>query len=55
MQAILRHHSSNNSLPSKKVKHFSYQSTDRIGKGYSSVVYKGNNSLTSTSHPNQIK
>lgn len=32
----------------RKVKHYSYSSEDRIGKGYSSVVYRGTNDLTST-------
>ena len=27
----------------KRVKHFTYSPSDRIGKGYSSVVYKGKN------------
>lgn len=31
----------------KKIKHFSYSSTDKIGKGFSSIVYKGSNDLTS--------
>lgn len=37
---------SSNSLK-KKIKHFSYSSTDKIGKGFSSIVYKGYNDLTS--------
>jgi hypothetical protein len=32
----------------RKIKHFSYSECDRIGKGYSSIVYKGTNNLTST-------
>lgn len=32
----------------KKIKHFSYSYNDRIGKGFSSIVYKGTNDLTST-------
>lgn len=31
----------------KKIKHFSYSHTDKIGKGFSSIVYKGTNDLTS--------
>lgn len=31
----------------KKIKHFSYSSNDKIGKGFSSIVYKGSNDLTS--------
>ncbi len=31
----------------KKIKHFSYSSNDKIGKGFSSIVYKGCNELTS--------
>jgi len=31
----------------KKVKHFTYSHDDKIGKGYSSVVYKGTNELNS--------
>jgi hypothetical protein len=30
----------------KKIKHYSYSSADRIGKGYSSVVYLGKNDNT---------
>jgi hypothetical protein len=30
----------------KKIKHYSYSSADRIGKGYSSVVYLGRNDNT---------
>jgi SNF-related kinase len=33
----------------KKIKNFSYMLSDRIGKGYSSVVYKGKNDSTGTS------
>ena len=32
----------------RKIKHFSFSEADRIGKGYSSIVYKGTNELTST-------
>lgn len=35
----------------KKIKHFSYSHNDKIGKGFSSIVYKGTNDLTSTSFP----
>lgn len=31
----------------KKIKHFSYSPADKIGKGFSSIVYKGSNDLTS--------
>lgn len=31
----------------KKIKHFSYSINDKIGKGFSSIVYKGCNELTS--------
>lgn len=31
----------------KKIKHFSYSHVDKIGKGFSSIVYKGTNDLTS--------
>ncbi len=34
----------------KKIKHFSYSESDKIGKGYSSIVYKGTNTTTSI-HP----
>jgi hypothetical protein len=27
----------------KKIKHFVYSENDRIGKGYSSIVYRGTN------------
>jgi hypothetical protein len=42
------HHSySLSNAPSRrKIKHFSYSASDRIGKGYSSVVYKGKNDNT---------
>jgi len=33
----------------KKIKNFSYSPSDRIGKGYSSVVYRGKNDNTGTS------
>ncbi len=33
----------------KKIKHFSYSHSDKIGKGFSSIVYKGTNDLTSNS------
>ena len=31
----------------KKIKNFSYNMNDKIGKGFSSIVYKGSNDLTS--------
>jgi len=33
----------------KKIEHYSFMLTDKIGKGYSSTVYKGLNDLTRTS------
>ncbi len=33
---------------SKKIGNFSYSSSDKIGKGFSSVVYRGINDNTST-------
>jgi hypothetical protein len=48
MNAIYRQHPSASSFGQvRKVKHYSYAPADRIGKGYSSVVYKGTNGLTS--------
>ena len=35
----------------KKIKHFSYSMNDKIGKGFSSIVYKGCNELTSNFCP----
>jgi hypothetical protein len=32
----------------KKIKDYSYNPADRIGKGFSSIVYKGTNDTTST-------
>lgn len=31
----------------KKIENYSFCLTDRIGKGYSSIVYKGRNDITS--------
>jgi len=31
----------------KKIKNYSYSSTDKIGKGFSSIVYRGTNDNTS--------
>ncbi len=31
----------------KKIKDYSYNPADRIGKGFSSIVYKGTNDITS--------
>lgn len=39
----------------KKIKHFSYSPLDKIGKGFSSVVYRGTNDNTSTARPTQTK
>ena len=36
------------SYGTKKIGNFSYSSSDKIGKGFSSVVYKGTNDNTST-------
>lgn len=49
MTSLYRRDSSN-SNNRKKIKHFSYSESDRIGKGYSSIVYRGTNDLTSTPH-----
>lgn len=38
-----------------KIKHFSYSMSDKIGKGFSSIVYKGMNDLTSTFFVIQIR
>ena len=43
MHSYQRQH---NAAP-KKVKHFNYTNDSRIGKGYSSNVYKGSNELNS--------
>ena len=40
-------HGSSSSDSRKKIKHFSYSHSDKIGKGFSSIVYKGTNDLTS--------
>ncbi len=42
-------HQSSSSDSRKKIKHFSYSYSDKIGKGFSSIVYKGTNDLTSIS------
>lgn len=34
----------------KKIKHFSYSPLDKIGKGFSSVVYRGTNDNTSIAY-----
>jgi hypothetical protein len=39
----------------KKIKHFSYSDSDRIGKGYSSIVYRGTNDNTSNPSATQTK
>lgn len=31
----------------KKIENYSFSLTDRIGKGYTSIVYKGRNDITS--------
>jgi len=43
----LFNNSTTNSSNKKKIKHFSYSSSDKIGKGFSSIVYRGTNDLTS--------
>ena len=42
------HHSysMSNAHSKRKIKHFSYVPSDRVGKGYSSVVYRGKNDNT---------
>ena len=45
MSNMYRRESSANNK--KKIKHFSYSESDKIGKGYSSIVYKGTNTTTS--------
>lgn len=40
-------HSTSSNTLKKKIKHFSYSSNDKIGKGFSSIVYKGTNDNTS--------
>lgn len=44
-------------LPSarKKIEHYSYGLSDRIGKGYSSVVYRGRNDQTSKSFLGSVR
>jgi len=37
-------------LHCKKIKDYSYNPNDRIGKGFSSIVYKGTNDETSIKH-----
>ena len=39
----------------KKIKNFTYSENDRIGKGYSSIVYRGLNELTSIPLSMQMK
>ena len=39
----------------KKIKHFSYSPFDKIGKGFSSIVYRGTNDNTSTPSPTQTR
>ena len=42
---------SSSSNSRKKIKDYSYGYIDRIGKGFSSVVYKGTNDVTSKNIP----
>lgn len=39
----------------KKIKHFSYSPFDKIGKGFSSIVYRGTNDHTSIAISIQMK
>jgi len=57
MRNLYHRESSNHSATNikKKIKHFSYSPEDKIGKGYSSVVFKGVNDLNSTVHSTQMK
>ncbi len=48
-------HSSSLNANRKKIKHYSYSPTDKIGKGFSSIVYRGTNDNTSTPHPKQMR
>ena len=46
---MYKHTSGQYGMGKRKVKHYAYSPEDRIGKGYSSVVYRGineNNSIT---------
>ncbi len=47
MNQLYRRDSVGQESATKKVKHFSYSQDLKIGKGYSSVVYRGTNDLTS--------
>lgn len=42
-----RGHSASFGNPRKKIRQYSYHPTDRIGKGFSSIVYKGTDDTTS--------
>ena len=57
MTAYLRDHSYslNSGSSRRKIKHFSYLPSDRIGKGYSSVVYKGKDDNTGTTPITKMK
>jgi hypothetical protein len=57
MRNLYNRESSNHlsSTAKKKIKHFSYHPEDKIGKGYSSVVFKGVNELSSTSPSTQMR
>lgn len=53
MTSFLAHNYKRDSFPThsplshkKKIKHYSYVADDKIGKGYSSIVYKGLNDNT---------
>ena len=45
---MLAHNNSNDIR--KKIENYSFSLSDRIGKGYSSTVYKGRNDLTGIIH-----
>ena len=55
MNGHYRHHSTSSYQGPKKIKNFTYLPEDRIGKGYSSVVYKGKNELTSNPQNIQMR
>ena len=55
MNGHYRHHSTSSYHGTKKIKNFTYLPEDRIGKGYSSVVYKGKNEHTSNPQIIQMK
>lgn len=46
MHGLSNHHDLSVPLPRKKIEQYSYGLADSIGKGYSSVVYRGRNDQT---------